>query len=867
MGVFDNAKKVPTGVCGLDSLFYDGLQLQNFNESDLVSATKSRNKEKGLIIMLKGVRGLNKMRLAMQMLHGISRSIYSIPGFSKYASVPYFFSLNKTKEDLSDFFLDYLITRQIDIIIRKSSSGEDASWKQDLLAKSLFAVDGCSEQCVQNANHSVFLPKDYRACMDKYLCDRTIYYNNRTNALHFLRDYEGDDDDNLLFHRRSDDLKYYWEDGKNNLRFLPQYMRDDFFDVRFNERLSGEDFFDSDNMMYSYSAGQKFQQVLECLENIEIENAEKQEMTDVNDRERNGCQPWVRQYSPCIFIDGFAQLHTDELKRLSFPHIEKVLRRLSMVSILVFDERANNITCNADIVIDMRKKEYDDEDYAFHELQISKSVFQPAAFGWHKYKIRNCGVEVYPSIHRLLQRRNYMSKILTHTHVDILDESYDRFMKTEHLLHRNIAAPNLSYETYQNEKSDREMDLLKEMYRKGKEARLRLTKRKMPKHYATDILEAVLLGGHIKSPLEENCYHTDDGKMHALGNSSRWREFKSVTALIGNPNSFKRFLAIASTFRASKNNEHTLVILFDKEEDEMRRQFICPGFNTDVMSVLPCMELMDLGEQDKSDDLNLDDKVKRENVYSTKPVNNRRCSTCSYNCKLKECCRQCYKYIHFLNVRMGCISADELYSVLKQQINVPYFDGKNQKKVSRIIIDDLQKIDYSFPLLKDEHLFLTALVTLCRENDVELQILCDKKAGLTKELCSLADNVVCINRDKADTNSIVLYLERFAEHISPSEIIQYDIDNISELFKCDGIDIRLNAIVKEENDETNISKVSEQGDNTPTDSVNNDTEYCFKACIKFKCIGSMKDYWRTRIDVGNFKINAEKDDLYDSVKS
>ena len=84
--------------------FYDGLQLQNFNEKDSSSENKSRNKEKGLIIMLKGVRGINKMHLAMQMLHGISRSIYSIPGLSKYASVPYFFSLNKTKEDLSDFF-------------------------------------------------------------------------------------------------------------------------------------------------------------------------------------------------------------------------------------------------------------------------------------------------------------------------------------------------------------------------------------------------------------------------------------------------------------------------------------------------------------------------------------------------------------------------------------------------------------------------------------------------------------------------------------------------------------------------------------------------------------------------------------------
>lgn len=77
MGVFDNAKKVPTGVCGLDSLFYDGLQLQNFNEKDSSSENKSRNKEKGLIIMLKGVRGINKMHLAMQMLM-VYQDLYTV---------------------------------------------------------------------------------------------------------------------------------------------------------------------------------------------------------------------------------------------------------------------------------------------------------------------------------------------------------------------------------------------------------------------------------------------------------------------------------------------------------------------------------------------------------------------------------------------------------------------------------------------------------------------------------------------------------------------------------------------------------------------------------------------------------------------
>ena len=64
----------------------------------------------------------------------------------------------------------------------------------------------------------------------------------------------------------------------------------------------------------------------------------------------------------------------------------------------------------------------------------------------------------------------------------------------------------------------------------------------------------------------------------------------------------------------------------------------------------------------------------------------------------------------------------------------------------------------------------------------------------------------------------------------------------------------MDAIVREEKDEikeieTNISNTPGQGD-TKADSMSNETE-CFKACIKFKCIGSMKDYWRMKIDIGN----------------
>ncbi|MCM1218483.1 MAG: hypothetical protein NC548_28680 [Lachnospiraceae bacterium] len=770
--------------------------------------------------MLRGERGINKMRLAMQMLHGISRSVYAMSGFAKHATVPYFFSLNKTEDNLADMFLDYLITRQIDHIIKDNSSKIHTQWQHDLLSKSLFLIEGYTERSGNREYSFDNLPKDFRACMDKYLCNRTIYYNNRTNALHFLREFEGDDNDNLLFRRRSDKLHDYWKEGRNMLKALPKEMQEDFFDVRFNEHDKSDGKEDKSNTIYPSSASLKFQKILDCMENMELDVCNKYDKDKTESSTESSKGSFVEQYSPCLVIDGFAQLTNDELTRLHFPHIEKVLRRLSMVSILVFDERAKHINCNADIIIDMRTKENATEGYIFHELQITKSVFQPAAFGWHKYKVRNCGVEVYPSIHRLLQRRNYMSQILTHTHAGILEEGYGRYMRTEQMRNRHSNETDLSYETYQKDKYDREMELLKEMFRKNEEVKERCATNDANVHYAESLLKLLLLGSERNSTAKK-CFRTTDSLMRAEGDASRWREYEPTTALIGNPNSFKRFLTIANVFRAAKQREHTLIILFDKEEDEMRRQFVCPGAMIDKKTDWPCF-------------------------YESEPSHmNDTCSTCCYKCKLRECCHKCYQYIHFFNVRMGCISADELFSVLKEQIELSYIGENKEGRLRKIIIDDLQKIDYSFPLLKEERLFLTALVMLCRENDVELQILCDKKAGLTKELCSLVDNVICIQRNQEDLNKIILYIERFGEHIAPSEIHQYEITDVLNLFKCNGMDFELNARFEP----TSVSKISENEIQKHSTDASDNKELCHQAIIAYKRIGSMREYWRKRVGV------------------
>ena len=70
-----------------------------------------------------------------------------------------------------------------------------------------------------------------------------------------------------------------------------------------------------------------------------------------------------------------------------------------------------------------------------------------------------------------------------------------------------------------------------------------------------------------------------------------------------------------------------------------------------------------------------------------------------------------------------------------------------------------KKVDYSFPLLKGNDLFLSAIKNYCQKKSIDLIILCDKNAGLAKCLRSLADNVICMERD--DTGqSLSIYVEK-----------------------------------------------------------------------------------------------------------
>lgn len=777
-----HVKKLSTSISGLDNLFYNGIQLQPVmrkpkNQSEGQQEYSSEKKEEGTIIVIRGSRGIHKMQLAMQMFQGLTREIREQIQ-CEWQEDAKFFSLNKSNDNLQDMYLDLLISKEINKAVRESQANTE-KWRYQLLSKHLFNIN-CEFRENTRKESWKYVPLDFHAFIDKYICDRTIYYNSRTNALHFRREEEGDDNDNILYERLYDKLKDYAD--KKDWPVGMEDMEKDFFNVVFNEHETSHE----DEPYYAETALQKFHKILSVLENVDSGSS-------------NGC--------PCIVIDGFSLFSNAELESLPLNHLIKTLRKRALISILVFDDRCNNISYDADIVIDMRRSTDEACEYTFHELQISKSVFQPTVLGWHQYKLRPHGIEVFPSIHRLMQRRNYLSYIADNTFQSIMDESYQEFLRAVKKVYQKN---DYSYDEYEKGFTDRRDWLLKEMYAQQVNNSNNNYK---PADAPKKVLDEVLFG---KSP--DFVFYSQENK--------RWKCHKDITALIGNPNSFKRVIANAGIFNAARRGEHTLIILFDKEESDMCRQIICPAFYHgnlgENLCWMPCTE-------------------------SKRDIDNHQmgCKDCvdSRKCKLQTECSKCYKYIHFLGLRMGCLSTDELFFILDDLLSSKIED---KAMFSHIVIDDLQKVDFSFPFLKDTKLFLPALITLFRRHNVSAKILSDKVASLTIPLCSLADNVVCIKREEDDDNSMTMYIERNSTHAVPSQIYRYKIEKVQDIFLCNSNKeegLCVHAPILSESNKDKIKTTDEHISETKSNYSKS------IGSIKCKEIGSMKEYWRSKYGI------------------
>lgn len=665
--------KYETYVHGLDDLLYGGIQLRPLGNQQ----TEGNNrKEEGTIVVIRGARGVYKTQLALQLVHGLTLSCKK----NNYGAIfadSMFFSINKQKEQLEDALVDLMISSLI-FQIKKENMEDDGLWNGTTFCDFFFEAKPLikEEDLEKIKNHKLLveLLEECKRSKDLQLIKDKIYYNNRTGSLHVH--WEGED--LPIYKRKHDKIEEFCgrENGNEDIgkNLMPVYI---------NAHTGNQQNVGVENS-YAHTSLQELHYIVNYIEDGRN--------SDHGRNPSSNTKSDPSRLIPCLAIDGFTQLSAEEMSAVNFGHIEKVLRKNALLSILVFDENESFIKCNADLVINMQRVEEEVLKYTYHQLRIAKCVFQSIAYGWHQYKVRDYGIEIYKSIHLLIQKRRYMPNILSAAHEGFAD-----------------------YCLHQEEKSF--------IYKKDEQ-----------KQKAWDMIADNCRAGGVR---EENL----------LKNILEWGDEEprgEVTAVLGGRNAMKRLLSLDFLFTACYKKQHTLLVSWGEDEKILMQNVVCPA---------------------------------------KKPEDK----------KLSDRCPECFNYLHLFALRMGCLDTDEFFYFLTEQIKLKY----KGERIKRIVFWDLVQVDYRFPFLKVDPLFLPGLFALAKQYECDVFIVCTNYASLAPSLFTIADNVICSWQDYNKTTQeeeLFLHVDKSVQ--GKWNAYTYSVKRKNELCHCstDGLVLKSDLV-------------------------------------------------------------------------
>lgn len=693
--------KVSTGILGLDCLLYGGLDL---------SAPFT-------VIFVKGDIDSERAMFGVQLMYGLAQSIKNILPEKDFEKnyYPRFVSTIQDARYINDALLDTIVSSSI-TILRNRKLSSDSKYSA-VFSEFFFKLDNI---LCKNFKPSIYdyLPDDIVANIDEYICSEAVYYGNGTNALHLRTKESTSDTMNILFKRRYNSINDYFgmENGDEDtperteiMNSLSKYVGFNYVPMYISEETDVKTICDKYIGKYNLTV-------------VDIPDIVRYNDKNELDRTKIG-----------LLVDALYNARKELLgqdgENNKLRYGEKTRHRVLIVSLPL---SANSLIPDhlADMVVTLKPAEL--QNYRIDRLSVEKSKYQTASQGWHQYKYRDYGFEVYPSLHRIFQVRRYLQRAMVYTHSDVITDTYQQY-----LLRLGAGDANNALNDYMRVKDRITAAYVEALY----------PERHRLDYSTSELLSRILLynrevkpGNDTETFIKNHVHKTQEG----------------VTAIIGSGNTFKRFLVVGGVFSCSMHKEHTLILMLNKDERMIRRRLTCPA----------------RGKRDKN----------------------------------HQCCRQCYSYIHFMNIMMGCITPEEFIYYLQLQLDTTFQDGK---KIKRIVIDDMQVLDYCFPLLKNNPLFVSALAILCREREITLHILCDRDCESAQVLRAIVDNTICTDRDS--TGKLMAYVERYAGYNnSPSKTYCGKIEAVSKLFECFDRDVTIYQINNGAVEEENITSIKEK---------------------------------------------------------
>lgn len=565
---------VRTGISGFEKILQDkGFMFPPSYNKKSLSKDGLASKNHGLVVLIKGDPGTGKTTLALQMLRGM---ILDMIGAEEEDIFATYYSLEQHKEDLKAkygkmwyFFVEDLI-RNLEYSIHSwiLNVKRDIEFKpnDEQLGQYEKIVEE-KEKAVNKIKYSTLGIKHFLQLIKSSVSKECCKYIGKRPGKYFNDIRQDDfndiksslrktDQENIKLFSKDfsidsiiDDFNEFVEELLQKINKTSNYEVPHSFLVKCGlindkgqiEKTIKELFF---NKLFPENKVERVNvrtAILECLENVclfdevcsqSICHIKFRDMASLRNKDAQTHTTQVDSLyvindllndkkikNNFIVVDGLNSIDKETFKNVNVNSLIKSLREASPISIIVFEPDKNSdgvIEHLVDSVIDLRNTYTQDGlNYHLHELQISKSRYQYAVFGWHQYKIRDYGFCVYTSIHNLVNRQQALT-----------DEMYN-----------SVQSLQQKIESDTNHLSDEEKEQLKQKKKKKK------------------------YDSNGSSIIEDILYGVKPG---------------STTVIMGTRGTFKSTLTLDYLFAGAEIGEKGLLLSLIENEGTAREEMRCP---------------------------------------------------------------------------------------------------------------------------------------------------------------------------------------------------------------------------------------------------------------------------------------------------